>query len=84
MDKKAIADQVMKQFLNYYTPAKSIAVATDFLSTQEICAALNQFAPGSGIKDSEIYELMIQNGFNYAPDPSKIRFQLKWLLCRKA
>lgn len=84
MEKEKNASQIIDQFLDYFEPAQTIADATDFLSTNEVCEAMNQFVAQNIVQPEQVYELMTANQFNYAPDPNKIQFQLKWLLIRNS
>ena len=74
---------ILVNFQKWYAPAEAIDQATDFMSTDDIVEAMNQFDPSSGINPEEVFTLLTGAGYTYAPDPGKMTFQLKWLLIRK-
>ena len=78
-----LLNQIIEMFKQKYAPAMSIAEATDFLDTEEIFSTIEKIAPGSGIKKEELFELLQNAGYTFAPEPNKINFNLKWLLIRK-
>ncbi|MBV5334368.1 MAG: hypothetical protein JZU49_01000 [Sulfuricurvum sp.] len=82
MEDSEFLNQVISQFSKWYSPAATIADATDFYSTSEIVEALNQFNPGAKVNEEQIYQSMIDSGYQYAPAPGKLTFQLKWLIVR--
>jgi len=74
--------QIMENFSRWYSPAEDISKTTDFFSTQEVLDAINQLDPSIEADPKKIYQLMIDFGYRYTPDPQKMTFQLKWLLIR--
>ena len=75
--------EILEKFQKWYSPAESIDQCTDFMSTDEIQEALNQFDPSLQIDSNSIFEFMTGLGYSYTPDPGKMAFQLKWMLIRK-
>jgi len=84
MEESEFLTQVISQFAEWYKPALTIADATDFFSTTEIAEALNQFHPGAKVNEEQIYQAMIDSGYQYAPAPGKMTFQLKWMIIRNS
>lgn len=82
-NQNSINSDILESFQKWYSPAETLDQATDFLSTDEITEAINQFDPSSQVQPENIYQLMTGAGYKYSPDPGKMTFQLKWLLIRK-
>lgn len=83
MENQEFLSEIIELFSSWYAPASDISQATDFFSTSEIVEALNQFHPGAKVNPEQVYQLMIDAGYRYAPDPGKMTFQLKWMIIRK-
>lgn len=75
--------EAMQLFMERFRPAPDIASATDFISTKEIHTALKEHHPGMKIESTEIFDLMKENGYLYAPDPGRFRFALRWMVIRQ-
>jgi len=84
MEESEFLSQIIHQFSSWYAPASDIAHATDFLTTAEIVEALNQFNPGAKVNDELIFDAMTEAGYQYAPAPGKMTFQLTWMIIRKS
>lgn len=75
-------NQEMQNFQKWYSPAETIDKATDFFSTADIVDAIRQLDPSSKINPEDIFKLLTDEGYTYAPDPGKLTFQLRWMLIR--
>ena len=58
MENSTFFDQIITIFSNWYSPAGDMAQATDFMSTDEIVNALNQFHPSVKVTPEDVYQLM--------------------------
>lgn len=78
-----LLDQIITLFSEKYAPASNIVMATDFLDTEEVYAAIKKLVPETNIKPIDVFEALQNAGYRFNAEPCKMNFNLKWMLIKQ-
>lgn len=66
-----------------FAPAKDVAHATHWLTTEEVIAAIHELDPAANISKDEIFQALWNAGYRFGNRPCTQGLSFRWMLTAK-